>query len=763
MSRPREFDWKKALLGYCAALLLALGMSMTGLRALLPNQALWPAALWCAGFTLAFYGLFQAPFRWKGLIPLVTVGGLAVWYLMGGGPAHSAAQLVKAAFLALRGVPDAAAPYADTARWAVCLVFSLLASALVWDDTLPMALFAVIAVVGLSMLFSAQASLLLCALPAAAGILLMLAREDSRRWSLLPVAIALSLLSFLLLPGKPPTLAPLQDLATRVRQFVEDYLLFTENRTAFSLANEGFQPLEERLGGPAHPANHHVMDVTTGRTVLLRGRTYNDYSGLNWYDTLSARRYLYVSPRFASLRDDLLDLNKPLSGDTLAQQTIRVHMLDKSPTTLFVPARTRTLQLEGERMVLYYNLAAELFLTRDLEPGDEYTLTYVPYAPGDAATEKAVAACANLSDPRYAEVAETYLPVPRHIQQEIYDMTAQATAGCQTPYEKAMGIQNYLRANFRYNLNVQSPPEGVDFVAWFLIGERQGYCTYFASAMTIMCRIAGLPARYVTGYLAVPDETGVATVTGEQAHAWTEVYLNGFGWLDFDATPRSDNGRENPESDANDNPNRDPDQPPTPTPPPTAAPTPSPSPAPTATPEPAEGEDETPPTPTPTPQAEGPGMATPTPPPEEGGAPDQPEEPDNQSPFWWIFLAVLVLAAALILRYLATEPLRRARRQPTRAAEILFFAVCALLARRGVQRLPQETLHLFAQRADDALAPTGLPALSPLAHAYAAQVYGNHTADAAEFAAAYRAFRDAATPWARARLALRRMFTRSRP
>ena len=755
MSRPHNFDMKAALLGYCTAFLLSLGMSLTLLRALLPQLALWPACLFCAGFTLVFCVLFWMPLRWKWALPAAAVAMVGVWAALGGGPGYTAVQLAKAAFLSFRGVTEAAAPYADTARWLLCLVFSLAAAALAWDDTLPLALFMVLSVVGLSFLFSAQADLLLCALPAAAGLLLMLAEKDSRRPAVLPVALALTALAFLLLPGKPQAVSPFRDVATRVRQFVEDYLLFSETRTSFTLADEGYQPLDQRLGGPANPANHHVMDVTTGRTVLLRGRTYNDYSGLNWYDTLSARRYLYVSPRFTSLRDELLDLNRPLSGDTAAQETIHIHMLDHSPTTLFAPARTRTVQLESERMVLYYNLAAELFLTRDLAPGDTYTLTYVPYAPGDDATEQAISACAALNDPHYAEAAESYLTVPRHIQQEIYDMAAQATAGCETPYEKALGIQDYLRSHFRYSLNVQSPPEGVDFVAWFLIAERQGYCTYFASAMTILCRIAGLPARYVTGYLAVPDETGVATVTGQQAHAWTEVYLNGFGWLDFDATPRSDNDRGDPDRPSN--PRQDPQPPATPTPSPSAAPTPSPSPAPTSTPEPAPGQEA--PTPTPAPPSEEPGDA-PTPPPAEPPEGETPPEDENRL-LWWILLAILALLLALLLRYWQTEPLRRAARHPAQAAGILFAAVCALLALRGVGRKPQETLHDFAKRADDALGPTGLPSVSPLAHAYAAQIYGNHPARIQEFQETYRTLRNAASPWARFRLTVRRMFTRA--
>ena len=57
------------------------------------------------------------------------------------------------------------------------------------------------------------------------------------------------------------------------------------------------------------------MEVRTSRTVLMRAKTYDDYTGLNWYDSLSTRRYLAASPRFQSLKEDLFDLNRPLAGD----------------------------------------------------------------------------------------------------------------------------------------------------------------------------------------------------------------------------------------------------------------------------------------------------------------------------------------------------------------------------------------------------------------------------------------------------------------
>lgn len=759
MSRPRKLDWKAAVMGYCTALLLTLGMSLTMLRALLPQQAVWPAVALCAVFVLGFHVLFFLPAKRKWIVPVGAILVLALWGVAGGGPGYTAVQLVKAAFLSFRGIPDAAAPYADAARWSVCLLFALLGVALNWDHTLPLSIFSVVTIIALAFILNAQKALVLYALPAAAGLLLMMAGEQGKRIPVLPVAALLAVAAFLLLPGQPQAVSPFKELAANIRQFVEDYLLFNESRASFSLATEGFQPLDERLGGPAEPEDHTVMEVATDRTVLLRGKTYDDYSGLNWFDSLSARRYLAVSPRYTGLKADLFDLERPVTeNESVSLQTLRVHMLNKSTTTLFAPAHTRTLQLESQRMVLYFNLAAEWFLTRNLETGDDYTITYLPYAPGSRATENAVNACANVQDPHYAEVEQTYLKLPRHIQQDIFDIAAKATAGCNTPYEKALGIQNYLRANYRYTLNTQMPPEGVDFVAWFLIGEKQGYCTYFATAMTVLCRIAGLPARYVTGYLAVPEEDGVAVVTGEDAHAWTEVYLNGFGWLDFDPTPRNDNQRDRDQGNSSPNP---PSEAPTPTPSPSPEPTTEPSPEPqnSPTPEPTEqppeGQNENEPSPTP-PPADGP---TPTPDP---GLP--PQSQNHQPPFpWWIPLLILILLALLIWRYLATEPVRRAARHPEQAAEILFGAICAHLALRGIRKKPQETLRDFALRTDRENQGLQLPSIQPLSDAYAAQLYGRHIAPTKPFRDAYLALRAAARPWTRFFWALKRMLPGKKP
>lgn len=752
MSRPHENRVKAAVMQFFTMLLLSLGLSLTALKALLPLQALWPAAVLCLLFSIGFEGLSLMPLRRKWLLPLAAAAGLGLWGALGGGPAHTAVQLGKAAFLALRGIPDAALPYADAARLSVCLIFSLLAAALTWDDTLSLAFFSVVTILSLIFIFSAQTGLLLYALPAAAGLLLMMAQDRDSRLSPLFPAVLLAAAAFLLVPAKQEPVPQLSKVSADIRQFIEDYLLFNEFRTSFSLTGEGFQPLENRLGGPAQPESHTVMEVSTPRTLLMKGKSYNEYNGLNWYDTLSSRRYLYASPRFTSLKEDLFDLNRPLEDHGMAPETVRVRLMNHGTTTLFAPSHTRTLQMESQRMVLYYNMAGELFITRDLEEGDRYTLTCLPAAASGRQTAALVEACAGLEDPYRAEIEKTFLQLPSHIQQEVFDIAHEAAGNAGTPYEKALNIMHYLRTHYRYRLDVRTPPEGVDFAAWFLIGEKEGYCTYFATAMTILCRIEGIPARYVTGFIAAPDENGTAVVTGQEAHAWTEIYLNGFGWLPMDATPRSQDENTN-----DDPPEGTGDTPPSSTPTPEPSAQPEREPTPTPAPEENAG-DESSPEPdsaaTPTPPPEENGAATPSPPP---GLPTGDEEESDDFP-WLILLLAMLLILLLVFRFLWTEPLRRARRNPDQAVEILFTATTGLLTKWGVSRRPQETLHEFAYRADQQLAGKELPSLWPLVQQLAGQVYGRHPAPAAPFAAAYTALRSAAGPFTRCRLAVKRLF-----
>lgn len=104
-------------------------------------------------------------------------------------------------------------------------------------------------------------------------------------------------------------------------------------------------------------------------------------------------------------------------------------------------------------------------------------------------------------------------------------------------FDLALGMAQYLSDNYDYTLDPAPVPDGVDFVDWF-ISTGEGYCTYFASAMAQMARYAGIPSRYAEGYALVNaerGENGEYLLTGEQAHAWAELYFDGVGFVPFDA------------------------------------------------------------------------------------------------------------------------------------------------------------------------------------------------------------------------------------
>lgn len=95
-----------------------------------------------------------------------------------------------------------------------------------------------------------------------------------------------------------------------------------------------------------------------------------------------------------------------------------------------------------------------------------------------------------------------------------------------------------------YTLAPGKTPAGKDFVEYFLYENKQGYCTYFASAATIMLRAAGVPARYVEGYVVHPDdfplkngEIETIDIKDKSAHAWVEIYIDGAGWMPYEMTP----------------------------------------------------------------------------------------------------------------------------------------------------------------------------------------------------------------------------------
>lgn len=128
--------------------------------------------------------------------------------------------------------------------------------------------------------------------------------------------------------------------------------------------------------------------------------------------------------------------------------------------------------------------------------------------------------------------------------------TAQAVGGARTPYEKATRIQAWLReeGGFTYSLELEPPPPGMsdqeaaDTALDRFLRSKRGYCVQFTTAMVMMARLEGIPARVATGFLPGSPRGDAREVRASDAHAWPELYFAGVGWLRFEPTPAGRSG-----------------------------------------------------------------------------------------------------------------------------------------------------------------------------------------------------------------------------
>jgi transglutaminase-like putative cysteine protease len=135
----------------------------------------------------------------------------------------------------------------------------------------------------------------------------------------------------------------------------------------------------------------------------------------------------------------------------------------------------------------------------------------------------------------YPQWTRSYLQLPEGFPNAVRDEAWRVVGPADTAYDAAARIEDYLRT-LPYKTRVAVPPPGADWVSFMLFQSREGYCDYFATAMTVMLRSIGIPARVATGY--VTGEWDAAsqsyTVNENHAHTWTEVYFPGYGWITFE-------------------------------------------------------------------------------------------------------------------------------------------------------------------------------------------------------------------------------------
>ncbi|MDD1770538.1 MAG: hypothetical protein LUO79_05585 [Methanomassiliicoccales archaeon] len=258
-----------------------------------------------------------------------------------------------------------------------------------------------------------------------------------------------------------------------------------------------------------------TMFVLYGRTgtAYMRSAVLTDYSGGTW-TAAGSELAQFVNEAFVTVPDS--------QGATRTITSVTV-----SPARTMiggVPTFKDTYLFRAEGPIEYSQEFGTYSVTR---VSDSYLCAYL-------LTNYDVNALANASSPN----DERYLGVPSGISQELADLADFVTQGKNTSYEKAMALRDFLRAGYTYDTKYEKAPTGEDPVLWFLLHGKKGVCSQFNSALTLLARSIGIPARYVTGYVVDPDGN-FQIVRLAHAHAYAEIELEGVGWIILDATPFS--------------------------------------------------------------------------------------------------------------------------------------------------------------------------------------------------------------------------------
>ena len=253
-----------------------------------------------------------------------------------------------------------------------------------------------------------------------------------------------------------------------------------------------------------------------------RGISYDHYDGRAW--TLRRREHLSIATQgsFYKLEESVL-------GSELVRQTI--FMEETLTNTVYTAHRAIAVS------------AGAGFLRRD---GSDNLFTQYTTS---GKTDYIVVSDTTLPDaemiPDWAAIPEdiraTWLQLPE-LDPRIAQLANEITHGYGRQYEKAIALEAWLSANYAYTTTlpkIYNTPESGDPLAVFLFDAHEGYCEYFATAMTVMLRAVGIPARITSGFLAGEYNPigGSWTVRRKHSHIWTEAWFPPYGWIEFDATP----------------------------------------------------------------------------------------------------------------------------------------------------------------------------------------------------------------------------------
>lgn len=269
-----------------------------------------------------------------------------------------------------------------------------------------------------------------------------------------------------------------------------------------------------------------VMKVRATEPAYWAGLVFRDYNGYSWLPPEGELQRLTATYQPFTVPEPE---NQAHMAKDMVIQTY--YLMREQPNVIFSAYRPRYVYYPSD-----YIFSDESGLKSPFELDEGLVYSVVSY-------------CINLSEDQLAQLGrfvregemQPYLDLPP-LPERVIRLAREIVPEEGGPLERARAIEEYLERECRYSLEVAPLPPGHDAVDFFLFESKQGYCEHFATAYAVLCRLAGIPSRVVTGYSTGDYNplTGLYEVTLDDAHAWVEIYLAGVGWVARDPTPGFD-------------------------------------------------------------------------------------------------------------------------------------------------------------------------------------------------------------------------------
>lgn len=286
------------------------------------------------------------------------------------------------------------------------------------------------------------------------------------------------------------------------------------------LSRTGYDEDDSVLGGAIREDHTVAFTAITEKLTYWRGETKSVYTGRGWIE--------YDRPTVSFVPQAIEDEAVYEQEIELGSSTLGGMLFAGGPIADIDMLETAEGQAIPLEHVMVQSGSSKVELTFD-RPADRYRLAI-------AASDTPVLSERDL---------EAYLQLPVDYDGRIRELAEEVTRDAPTAKAKAEAIAAYLSTEYLYRLDAMKTPAGEDFVAHFLFDTKEGYCDHFSSAMVVMLRSVGVPARWTKGF-ATGEVTQSSfgdtphyevTVRNSDAHSWAEVYLPDTGWTMFEPTP----------------------------------------------------------------------------------------------------------------------------------------------------------------------------------------------------------------------------------